>query len=82
MSGWVCIPFVYVYPLDKTLKHEFVCGDFDYFLTKHVFVIEKNMILCDIDRKLPLYHNQKGKSYCVRLLHKFETQNLSLCSEC
>lgn len=39
------------------------------------------MIFCDIDRKLPLYHIQKGKGYSSRLLHKFETESLSLCNE-
>lgn len=47
---------IYHTSLGNTPKHEFVCGDFDYFLAKYGFGIEKNMILRDIDRKLPLYH--------------------------
>lgn len=52
------------------------------FLTKYVFEIEKNVILCGMDRKLPLYHFQERKDHCTRLLHTFEIQSLSLCSKC
>jgi len=64
--------------LDNTSKNEFVFEDFNYFKQIFFFGIENNMIFCDIDRKLPLYHIQKGKGYSSRLLHKFETQSKPL----
>lgn len=47
-------------------------------LSNYFLGIENNMILCDIDKKLPLYHTEKGKGCSSGLLHKFETESKPL----